>query len=163
MKAPWLAVNDIGNEQTRGPATRGRFARWELVGSKDGESHILTHLGSTTVKFILEIYQPLRMCHHGIALYNQDRQLMWGHATDNLELAVGEHEFCYTFPMLPLRPGPYSWLVSLYDEKDLVDAWDCIPEMVIATEPVGHRRDEWAGVLNIPGNFSVLSKVERSA
>jgi hypothetical protein len=52
------------------------------------------------------------MGHHGVALYNHDRQLMWGYAMDKLQLPVGEHDFCYTFPMLPLRPGSYTWLVT---------------------------------------------------
>jgi hypothetical protein len=94
------------------------------------------------------------MGHHGIALYNHDRQLIWGTATDGIDLATGEHELCYTFPMLPLRPGLYTWLVSLYD-GDLVDAWDCYPEMVIATDPIAHKLDEWSGMLNIPTRFEI--------
>jgi len=35
--------------------------------------------------------------------------------------------------------------------------------MVVATEPVAHKQDEWAGLLNIPSEFSILSKVEKSA
>ncbi len=58
---------------------------------------------------------------------------------------------------LTLPPGPYSWLVSLWDDGGLVDMWHCIPELVVATEPVTHPRDEWAGVLNIPYEFVVRS------
>ena len=54
-----------------------------------------------------------------------------------MNLGIGEHDLCYTFPMLPLRPGPYYWVVSLYDDGNQLDAWDGVPEMVVATE--GHQ------------------------
>jgi hypothetical protein len=48
--------------------------------------------------------------------------------------------------------------VSLFDEHGLLDDWLCAPEMLVATEPVTHPSDEWAGLLNIPEEFSVLSE-----
>jgi hypothetical protein len=62
--------------------------------------------------------------------------------------------------MLPVRPGPYTWHVSLYDDGQLVDVWDCLPEMIVATEIHQHSRDEWNGVLNIPCKFEVLEGVK---
>ena len=67
----------------------------------------------------------------------------------------GVHSFTYTFPMLPLRPGAYAWLVSLYEDGELLDAWDCLPEMNIATRVYQHARDEWSGILNVPSEFSI--------
>jgi hypothetical protein len=78
-----------------------------------------------------------------------------------MRLEACNYEFSYTFPYLPLRPGSYSWRVSLYDAGELVDAWDCLPQMLVATEPLAHPRDEWAGLLNLPSDFCVLSEVER--
>jgi hypothetical protein len=49
--------------------------------------------------------------------------------------------------MLPLRPGSYTWRAALYDGGDLVDWWDCVPEMVVATEVHQHLQDEWTGGL----------------
>jgi lipopolysaccharide transport system ATP-binding protein len=144
----------------RSTVGKAGFVRWEIVDPQ--QAHVLGTLGSVTLKFILQVNQAVRMGHHGIALYNSERQLMWGHAKDKLQLSVGEHEFCYTFPMLPLRPGSYTWLVTMYDDAELLDAWDSMPEMLVATEPVAHKLDEWAGFLNLPTEFSVLSKVERS-
>ena len=68
------------------------------------------------------------------------------------------HDLCYTFPYLPLRPGSYFWRVFLLHVDELIDAWDCVPEMIVATEPLGHPRDEWAGVVNLPVEFNVASK-----
>jgi hypothetical protein len=52
--------------------------------------------------------------------------------------------------MLPLRSGPYAWHVSLYDDGIEIDAWECLPEMVIATKGLQHAHDRWNGVLNMP-------------
>jgi len=57
--------------------------------------------------------------------------------------------------MLPLRPGLYTWLVALYDQGDLMDVWDCLPEMTVATEVFQHPQDQWSGILNIPVGFEV--------
>ncbi len=153
-----------GHAHVRATNSKGRFIKWEIAEPCGGDRHVLTTLGQVNVKFALHLDQPVRNGHHGIALYNHDRQLIWGWASDNLDLTPGEHEFSYSFPVLPLRPGPYAWLVSLYDEGvEEVDAWDCVPDMVVATEPVAHKQDEWAGLLNIPSEFSILSKVEKSA
>jgi lipopolysaccharide transport system ATP-binding protein len=144
----------------RGPAAKGRFVHWQIVDPTGGEPHILNTLGPVTISFAVEVYQTLRKGIHGIALYNHDRQLIWGWAVYDRELSVGVHEFCYKFPMLPLRPGPYGWLVSLYDDREEVDAWECVPEMVVATEVHQHPADEWNGVLNMPAEFSILPKAE---
>jgi hypothetical protein len=74
---------------------------------------------------------------------------------NDIDLTEGNHEFLYTFPVLPVRPGPYTWHVSLYSEQNLVDAWDCSPEMIVATEGYQHPLDEWNGILNVPCKFSI--------
>jgi lipopolysaccharide transport system ATP-binding protein len=152
-----------GHSQVRPTNSKGRFLKWEIVEPPSEDPHALTTLGPVNVRFTVSINEPVRNGHHGIALFNNDRQLMWGSASDGLTLPIGEYEFCYVFPMLPLRPGPYNWLVSLYDEhKNDVDIWDCLPEMIVATDPVAHPTDEWSGLLNVPASFSIASKAVRS-
>jgi ABC-type polysaccharide/polyol phosphate transport system ATPase subunit len=158
-----MARGDSNSEsQVRGPATKGRFLRWEIIEPRGDNPHTLTALGPTIVAFSLEINQRVRKGHHGIVLFNSDRQLIWGWATDSVDLAVGQHELRYCFPMLPLRPGPYSWLVSLYDDAVEVDAWECLPEMFVGIPNYQHSHDRWNGVLNVPSEFSVCSKAERT-
>jgi lipopolysaccharide transport system ATP-binding protein len=137
----------------RGPATRGCFIRWEIVGQCREESHILKNLEPVTIQFTVEVHQPIQRGHHGIALFNHDHQLIWARGLDDLRLGVGEHGLQHTFPMLPLRPGPYFWQVSLYEEGKEVDNWECLPEMIVATEVHQHPSDEWNGVLNMPSRF----------
>jgi lipopolysaccharide transport system ATP-binding protein len=147
--------NGHGGHATEPQASKGRFVKWEVVEPRGEEGHILSGLGPTTVKFIVKIDEAVRAGHHGCALFNHERELIWAWSTDDVKLEVGEHEFRYTFPMLPIRPGPYSWQVSLYDEGEQLDAWDCVPEMIVATEGHQHTDDEWNGVLNIPSRFEI--------
>ena len=142
-------------QNTRTANTKGRFLRWEIVEPKSNGPHVLSALGPVTIRLIVEIYEPIRKGVHGIALHNQDRHLIWGWAAHNLDLAAGVYDFCYTFPMLPLRPGPYSWAVSLADDHQYVDDWECVPDMIVATRPVTHPRDEWSGLLNVPIEFTI--------
>ncbi len=146
-----------GRSQDRGAGTKGRFLKWEIDVPPGGDPHVLTTLGPVTVKFIVQINEPIQNGHHGIALFNLDRQLIWGWAKDGVELNAGENELRYTFPMLPVRPGPYTWLVSLYDQGIEVDAWECLPEMSVATEIHQHQHDRWSGALNVPSEFTIAA------
>ncbi len=92
--------------------------------------------------------------------YNNERQLLWGTAINNLRLDSGAHQLAHDLPGLPLRPGVYWWRVTLFDGEEMLDDWDCIPEFLVATDPVTHWRDEWAGILNIPSRFSVAAVAE---
>jgi lipopolysaccharide transport system ATP-binding protein len=141
--------------QDRSAASKGRFLHWEIAGFPGEERHVLNDLEAVTIKFTVEVHQPVRNGHHGVALFSNDRQLIWARAVDGLQLGMGEHDLRFTFPMLPLRPGPYSWQVSLYDDGEEVDVWDCLPEMIVATEIHQHSSDEWNGILNIPARFEL--------
>jgi lipopolysaccharide transport system ATP-binding protein len=142
-------------QQNRGGLTKGRFLRWEIVGAPGEDSYVLDNLEPATAQFTVEVHESIQRGHHGIALFNHDHQLMWAGAVNELKLDVGEHELRHTFPMLPLRPGPYFWQVSLYDEGEEVDNWECLPEMIVATEVHQHPSDEWNGILNMPTHFEL--------
>jgi hypothetical protein len=59
--------------------------------------------------------------------------------------------------MLPLKPGPYQWQVTLWEDSEMLDLWDCVPDMNIATETYQHNLDSWNGALNIPSNFALTT------
>jgi len=149
-------------EQRRDSGAKSRFLSWRIVKPRDDNPHLLTQIGPTIVEFVVENRERLRHAVHGIALLNHDRQVIWGWAAYDFELEPGQHEFIYSFPMLPLRPGSYSWLVSLYEDDREVDSWDCLPEMVVATESHQHRYDHWSGILNMPSVFQVSTRNEKA-
>jgi lipopolysaccharide transport system ATP-binding protein len=144
-----------GNETERGPTIAARFLCWEIAGPSGKEPHILKTLDSVTLKFTVDIRQTIRAGHYGVALRNHEQQVVWAWETRPLLLEVGERQLCHTFPILPLRPGLYTWLVALYQGGDPIDIWDCTPEMMVATENFQHPQDQWSGILNIPVGFEV--------
>jgi ABC-type polysaccharide/polyol phosphate transport system ATPase subunit len=137
------------------PDVRNGFVSWKIVEPRPEKSGLLSTLGRVRIKFVLQLDKPIADGHHGIALFNFERQLIWASATNHMELAPGIHEFCYDFPTLPVRPGLYSWEVSLFDGGRQVDIWACVPEMTVATEIHQHPDDRWSGVLNLPCKTSI--------
>jgi ABC-type polysaccharide/polyol phosphate transport system ATPase subunit len=146
---------DGAAESTDAPSVRNGFVSWEIVEPRAENPSVLTTSGKVRVKFVLRLSKPVSDGIHGIALFNHERQLMWGWAKYHFQLDEGLHEFHYSFPTLPLRPGVYSWQVSLFDQDRQVDIWECYPEMIIATEGHQHLRDEWNGILNVPCEFGI--------
>lgn len=149
------AMAENALDDSRPAEGRCQFIRWKLVGSNRTSDHILPDDGETSVSFLLRVNEPLQSVHHGVALYDQDRHLLWGNALDGVTLEPGLHEFCYTLPFLPLRPGAYSWRAAIYDGGVAVDDWECVPPMQVITTPVTHYRDEAAGFLNIPSKLEI--------
>jgi lipopolysaccharide transport system ATP-binding protein len=137
-----------------------RFRSWEILGADPGASHSLASSGPVNLRFGLEIARPVQMATHGIALFNNEGQLLWGTDVNNVSLQPGRYGFTYAIPGLPLLPGAYHWRVSLYNEVGLLDSWDCLPQMLVVTEPVTHSRDEWAGLLNIPCRFQIETNAD---
>ena len=142
-------------ERNVGAQGKAKFVRWEIAEPEGASPNVLSTLGAVTIRFQLDVRQAIRHGHHGIALYNADRQLMWGNSVDGLALEPGVHQLAYEFSMLPVRPGPYTWLVSLYDDEGEVDKWEGVPEMIVTAESHQHPRDEWGGVLNLPARLRI--------
>ena len=147
-------------ERDRGVSKKGRFVRWEIAERDTSSTHILTAFDSVTFKFFLTLSETIRRGEHGVALFNSDRQLIWARSVEGLRLDPGSHAFCYRLPMLPLKPGAYQWQVSVWDDLEMIDFWDCQPEMQVATEHHQHRSDQWNGILNIPSEFECLPAEE---
>lgn len=149
-----MISGDRANGLQRRAGTKAQFLRWEIAEPQTEQLHVLSSLDRVTVKFVVELAEPISKGEHGVALFNADRQLIWARAVQQLSLPAGVNVLSHTFPSLPLRPGPYQWQVSLWDGGEMLDLWDCLPEMAIATEIHQHYLDEWNGVLNLPAGFS---------
>jgi hypothetical protein len=76
-----------------------------------------------------------------------------------LNLDAGTHDFIYDFPLLPLKPGIYTWMVSFWDREELIDMGDLAPEFHVVMQSFQHPRDEWTGLLNLPSEFTVRSSL----
>ena len=141
--------------QGRNKAISGKaqFESWGIIDPPHEEPHTLGLHGPLTIRFVVHAATHLHRLHHGIALYDSERHILWGTGSNGLHLEPGLNELTYQLSGLPVKPGIYTWRVTLFDEFGPIDDWDCVPEMKVATEPVGHWLDEWAGLLNIPYAF----------
>jgi lipopolysaccharide transport system ATP-binding protein len=157
-----MLSGDRSQGSPRNEGTKARFLRWEIAAAPDGQQHVLSTFGLVTINFIVELAERVSSGEHGAALFNAERLLMWARAAQNLTLDPGVHVFSHTFPSLPLRPGAYQWQVSLWDNGKMLDLWDCVPEMIIATEIHQHHMDEWNGILNLPAKFAHAAREEVS-
>jgi len=142
---------------SQGGGLKARFLGWRIANPAKDSPNELSTLGPVSLKLKLEVAKPIRKGIHGIALYSPDRQVIWGWAAYNMEIGVGVHEFNYQFPFLPLRPGPYSWYVSLWDDDGLIDSGDLAPELLVSSETHQHPHDNWNGILNVPVNFDITT------
>jgi ABC-type polysaccharide/polyol phosphate transport system ATPase subunit len=153
-----MTSGDRSNGMPRKFTAKAQFLRWEIAGALPDQPHLLSTLGPVTVNFFVELAEPLINGEHGLALFNSERQLMWARAAQQLSLESGVHVLSHSFSSLPLRPGAYQWQASLWDNGEMLDHWDCVPEMTIATEIHQHYMDEWNGILNLPSEFSLGNK-----
>ena len=145
-------VADADRDGERLRQGKARFVRWQIANAGHNDAHTLSTLGPITVSFILEVIQPIEQGEHGVALFSADRQLIWARAV-NLAFQPGIYILSYTFPILPLRPAPYQWQVTIWDQGEMLDHWDCLPELNVATETHQHYLDQWNGILNLPAEF----------
>jgi len=145
---------DASREIEEGSAA-ARFLKWELLEPRSAQTNLLTAIGPVTLRFMVKVVKPIKNGRHGIALFNNDNQLIWATVANSLKLEPGICAFSYYISTLPVRPGVYYWQVSLFDENGLIDNWFSVPEMIVVTQPIGHASDVWQGVLNLPCNFTV--------
>ena len=140
------------------PLRQGCFSRWSLC---DG-SNLLKHgLTGVSLHFSLQISVAIRQGHFGIAIMSSENMVLIGWGFDNLDLAPGPQELVLRMPALPLRPGAYTIMCSLFDGGnnltggELVEQWHAVPPLIVDTPPLSHPQDRWAGVMNIPADLQV--------
>ncbi len=146
-----LDATGEGARQEGGPT---QFIGWWLREGDLERSHEVRSLWErVTVTFLLNVKKPLVSAHMGIGLYDSAGTLVWGFGEDGIELGSGVHELDFSLPSMPLKPGHYRVQVSIWEYSKMLDLWDGVPELLVATDPVTHWIDHFAGVMNIPAEF----------
>jgi lipopolysaccharide transport system ATP-binding protein len=141
-----------------GDHSRGYFTGWEIIGPENTSPHLLDSVRPVTVRFTLKLPERIKRGNNGIALFNVERQLLCGWDDYELDLEAGLHDFIYRFPLLPLKPGIYTWNVSFWDREEPIDWGDLTPEFHVAIPSFQHPLDVWTGLLNLPSEFTVHSR-----
>jgi ABC-type polysaccharide/polyol phosphate transport system ATPase subunit len=142
------------------------FLGWELAGQgnilKDG-------LKETTLVFTVCPKEAIRRGHFGVHIHNDSNVLVASWGFDDLMLEPGLQQLRITLPYLPLRPGTYTILSSLFNDGNnltggqMLDVWNAVPYLAVDTLPLSHPQDGWAGIFNIPAEIKVTTRVESNA
>ena len=148
------AAKSSGDQDTK-HVRSAKFVGWEIAGSTDDDPHTLTSLGPVTLKIHVRVPCHFEHANHGIAIYNADNILVWAWAAEDMAIGAGDHCFLHRFPFFPVRPGPYTLYVSLYNDGELVDATSLAPEFIVASDVHQYPMDEWKSVLNFPCEFGI--------
>jgi ABC-type polysaccharide/polyol phosphate transport system ATPase subunit len=135
------------------------FLNWSI----DGKDNILRD-GLREVNFHCQVHlrEPLSQGHYGLKIFNDSGVLMVGWGIDNLDTGAGIQEIRLRVPLLPLRPGAYSVICTLFNKGNnltgghLLEEWIAQPPLVVDTRPISHPQDRWAGVLNLPAEIQIL-------
>jgi ABC-type polysaccharide/polyol phosphate transport system ATPase subunit len=147
--------------ETESGAEKRCFQSWSIGGHgnvlRDDTQEVAFH-------FRVHLEEPVSQGHFGVAILTDSNSILTGWGFDNLEIPAGQQEIVVRVPGLPIRPGAYSLTCSIYDRGNnlsggrLVEQWYGLPPLIIDTVPVSHPQDRWAGILNIPADFQVVSK-----
>jgi homopolymeric O-antigen transport system ATP-binding protein len=142
------------------------FLGWEIP----GEENILRDgLKELTLNFTVSPKEAVRRGHFGVHIYNDARLLVASWGFEEVALEPGVQQLQVTLPYLPLRPGTYSILCSLYNEGDNLtggqplEVWNAVPFLIVDTLPLTHRQDNWAGIFNIPADLKISARAEKTA
>lgn len=147
---------ESADDLSRGEIHATQFLSWRIQSdTAEDDPHVLDTTGPFQLRLRVRVKDKIDSGLHGIALWNAEDVLIWGYAVQNLTLEPGVHDLVYEFPTLPVRPGIYRFHFSLWDGAKLVDEWYGVPELIVATQPLTHFADEWAGILNVPPTFSL--------
>ena len=127
------------------------FSGWEVVRRRGGESNSVSE-GSEPVSIRVRVcnQQSIQRGKATAFIYDGRGVLVSGWSFDSFQLSPGNHEVFLTFSNLPLRPGAYNVIFSIYDDHGGQHYWTLAPPLIIEGTAVTHFMDEWAGVLNIP-------------
>jgi homopolymeric O-antigen transport system ATP-binding protein len=128
--------------------TDAEFIGWCIPTANAERNNMIVSHDSVSIRFSIKVNKRLGNAHHGILLYDNSNQIIWSAGADNLVLEPGIREFYYDFPSLPLRPGKYSWFVSLWNNGSQIEELHCYPPLIIATPSYMHPSDHLQGVLN---------------
>jgi len=135
------------------------FLCWEMAGQKqtlrDGFREVI-------IQMQLRLAEPVSQGHFGVGILNESNFTVVGWGFDGIHLPAGLQEISLKVPMLPLRPGVYTLVCSLFNRGNnltggqLVDHWYATPPLTVDTTPLAHPQDRWAGVLNVPAELQSL-------
>ncbi len=136
----------------------GCFLDWEI---SDGGNTIRDNFQDFSFGFSVRLREQVYQGHFGVCIVNESDAIIVGWGFDNLDIPAGVHKLTVKVPLLPIRPGVYTIVCTLFNRGNnliggqVVDRWYAVPSLVVDTTPLAHPQDRWAGLLNIPADLEV--------
>ena len=138
---------------------KAQFLRWEIAEPREEQAHVLSTLGPVTVNFVVELSQPVTNGEHGVALFQRRAPIDVGARRAEISCSSPASTSSLTLSRrFRCVLAPTSGKSTLWDNGEMLDHWDCVPDMTIATEIHQHYMDEWNGILNLPAEFASRRK-----
>ncbi len=143
--------------------TNSVFLGWEFA---SGGNILKDGLKEVTFQFTVKPREPIRRGHFGLHIHNDSSVLVASWGFDDISMEPGLQTVRVTVPQLPLRPGSYTMLCSLFNGGNnlnggtMLEAWNAIPFLAVDTAQLGHQQDAWAGIVNIPADLKVTEAAE---
>jgi ABC-type polysaccharide/polyol phosphate transport system ATPase subunit len=135
---------------------RGCFVKWSI----DGMDNVLRDgMREVTFHFQMRFSEAISQGHFGMTILSDIGVVLAGWGFDNLDIPGGDREIVLRIPYLPIRPGAYSLVCSIYNKGNnltggqLIEIWYALPPLVVDTPPLSHPQDRWAGIFNIPAEI----------
>ncbi len=129
------------------------FFSWTIEGKN---TNILEEEGPFNLRISLRVKRAVYNGILRLVLKSADGQSVGGWGFFGVRLESGSYSVDCRFPFLPVRPGVYYWLASLWDGSSKVDSANLLPELIVAVPE--HSRidnDAAAGVLNLPCEMKI--------
>jgi len=155
-----------GAQGQAGQAGAPVFLSWEIPGE---ENTLRDGLRELILNFTVSPKETVQRGHFGLHIYNDASLLVASWGFEEVMLEPGLQQLQVTLPYLPLRPGTYSILCSLYNEGNnltggrLLEVWNAVPFLTVDTLPLSHQQDNWAGIFNIPADLKITARAEKTA
>jgi lipopolysaccharide transport system ATP-binding protein len=134
---------------------REGFTKWWIEKCGLNMDYTIDDASEYAFIFVLHLKRTIHNGKIGFVVRSSDRMIIYGDARYNVELKPGKVSIRISLPYLPVRPGVYMLAISLHDDFGKLDIWDAVPNLIVKTKPVGHPRDEWSGLLNMPSNWVI--------
>jgi ABC-type polysaccharide/polyol phosphate transport system ATPase subunit len=164
--ASYEAAMMKGIQDGQSDAGSSVFIGWEIPGE---ENTLRDGLREMTLNFTVSPKEAVRRGHFGLHIYNDAGLLVASWGFEEVTLEPGLQQLQVMLPYLPLRPGSYSILCSLYNEGNnltggrLLEVWNAVPFLNVDTLPLSHQQDNWAGIFNIPADLKITARAEKTA
>jgi ABC-type polysaccharide/polyol phosphate transport system ATPase subunit len=137
-----------------------RLLSWKIVesGDREYEPAILRREGPFTVEFLLRVKTSVVAGILRVVLRSSNGANVASWKLDGLSLKTGFHRLLCHIDSMPVTPGVYYWFVTLWDSARKVDVMQFLPELIVATPDHCALNEEWAGLVNVPCRFEVVSQ-----